>query len=109
MWKIVTLGILIGFAIVALGWLAIKYYSDMKAYRAAYDGEVRKTSAYIIKVNDLEEKVRETGVWVFAKETALRLTEIERDRLKALNLKHVKTIGSLELTVAALQEDLILN
>jgi len=63
---------------------------------------------YKIKVDSIQERVAEANLSVVEATRKLSLSHEEMERVKALNIRNVRTIGNLKLQIAAMQDSLIL-
>jgi hypothetical protein len=63
---------------------------------------------YKIVVGNLQESVTENKLRVVSQEKALVLSQKEIERMEAVNLRNVQTIGSLQLQISSMKDSLTL-
>lgn len=101
-------GILVGILLAAILAILWGYNRKVDNISSALYESNQKVKYYNTVVDELNETVAETKLWVWSKEQALVLSESQIERLRKQNIDHVNAIGRLELTVSALQDSLTL-
>lgn len=86
--------------------VASRYQSQINEANTALYEANRDISQYEIIVDNLAEHASEQELLVVSTQEALFEMEKEGERLRALNMKHVRAIGELQLKIEALITDI---
>ena len=84
----------------------VRYKKDVATLEQILKEKNGAIKTFTVIVNGLKEEVSEAELLVIDSQRALKKSEQYAERLKALNIRHVSTIGSLELRLAAMQDSL---
>jgi hypothetical protein len=101
---ILVLTVVILSVIALFKWSGHRHQLELdNASQALYRSE-RDVNQYEIIVDNLAEYASEQELLVVSKDRVIKAMEEETERLKALNIKHVRTIGELRLRIEVLAE-----
>jgi hypothetical protein len=105
LYKIILVLTVLTLAVIALfRWSGHRHQTELdNASQALYRSE-KELNRYEIMVDNLAEYASEQELLVVSKDRVIKAMEEEAERLKALNIKHVRTIGELRLKIEVLAE-----
>jgi len=100
LWQVILILSVVSLSIFALfRWSEHKYQLKLDNASTALYRSDRDIKEYEIIVSNLSEYVSEQELLVVSKDEAIRSLKQETERLRALNIKHVNTIGELRMKI----------
>ena len=106
----IRIGGIVLFALMVLcAFLFWKYKRDTNQMAAQIAEQNEQLDYYTVVVGSLKEQVAEARLLVWSRKDQLMLTQAQVERLKKQNINHVNVIGQLKVTVASLQDSLMLK